>query len=75
MPNCSKCGKKMDPEIDLTGDMPAILKRLSNNTEEVRWKCERCGIARAGPLRSADVPDVKAYVRRQKKQWWQFWIR
>ncbi len=75
MPNCSKCGKKMEAEVDLTGDMAAILKRLSSNTEEVRWKCEGCGISRGGPLRSTDIADIKASIRRQKKQWWQFWIR
>jgi hypothetical protein len=75
MPNCGKCGKKMDPEIDMTGDVAAVLKRLSSNVEDVRWKCEKCGTSRSGPLRSNDVDDVRSYVRRQKKQWWQFWIR
>ena len=75
MQSCNRCNKKMDPQISLEGDIPTILKRLSSNTDSVRWKCPGCGAERAAAMRSGDIEDVKAYIRRQKKQWWQFWIR
>ena len=76
MPNCSKCGQSMNPkDLDLTGDVPIILKKLSFHTGDLHWKCESCGLERSAPMRSTDVADVKAYVRRMKKKWWQFWIR
>ena len=75
MPNCSKCREKMVPKIDLTGSVADILTKLSHQTSDMRWSCQRCGIDRAAPLRADDVADVKAYVRRKKKKWWQFWIR
>jgi hypothetical protein len=65
----------MEPDIDLTGDTPAILKRLSYETRDLHWKCESCGLERGAPLRGTDVADVKAYIQRKKKKWWQFWIR
>jgi hypothetical protein len=65
----------MTPKISLEGDMPTILKNLSHETDSLQWGCDPCGTQRAAPLKPEDIPDVKAYIRRQKKQWWQFWIR
>jgi hypothetical protein len=65
----------MAPKIDLNGDMAKILERLSHETDSLNWKCADCNIERTAPLKAADIADVKAYIRRQKKQWWQFWIR
>jgi hypothetical protein len=75
MPKCSKCGEKMAPKISLDGDVATILKKLSQETDSLRWTCDACGIERVAPLKANDIADVKAYIRRQKKQWWQFWIR
>jgi hypothetical protein len=65
----------MEPEIDLSGDMAGILKKLSYETRDLHWKCESCGMERGAPMRASDIDDVKAYIRRKKKAWWQFWIR
>jgi DNA-directed RNA polymerase subunit RPC12/RpoP len=75
MPKCSKCGQKMAPKIKLDGAVADILKSLSQDTETMQWSCEACGIQRAAPLKPGDVEDVKAYIRRKKKKWWQFWVR
>jgi DNA-directed RNA polymerase subunit RPC12/RpoP len=76
MPKCSKCGKNMDPKLDLTGDVAEILRVVAREADTMRWRCPGCGLERGQPLKSADdVKHVESYVRRMKKQWWQFWIR
>lgn len=75
MQSCKHCNKEMVPKISLEGDVPTILKRLSSQTDSMRWSCPGCGAERAAPLKAADIDQVKSYIRRQKKQWWQFWIR
>ena len=75
MQSCNRCKKKMIPKISVEGSMEDILKRVSAETDVMRWSCPGCGAERAAALRADDVADVKAYIRRQKKQWWQFWIR
>jgi RNase P subunit RPR2 len=75
MQRCNKCREPMVPKIDLTGEIGDILRRVSVQTDMLVWNCPGCGIERGAPLKKGDVADVTAYIRRQKKQWWQFWIR
>jgi hypothetical protein len=75
MPNCRKCGKKLVPDIDLKGETAEILARLAREADVMRWKCSGCGAAAVEGLRADEVAEVRSYIRRQKKQWWQFWIR
>ncbi|MBY0525083.1 MAG: hypothetical protein K2R98_16885 [Gemmataceae bacterium] len=75
MQTCSKCRGKMDPKIDLEGDMASILRRYANEVENMRWTCPKCGIERGAKLRGSEIEELKSYIRRKKKQWWQFWIR
>ena len=75
MQSCKHCNKEMVPKISLEGDMATILKRLSADAHSMRWSCPACHAEREAPLKAADIEQVKSYVRRQKKAWWQFWIR
>jgi hypothetical protein len=65
----------MDPDIDVDGEMAAIMAELARKADAMTWKCPRCGITSMQPMRSKEVDEVKAFVRRKKKKWWQFWIR
>lgn len=75
MQTCSKCRGAMAPKINMDGDVSTVLKRLAAETDNIVWFCPKCGVERGGKLRGADVDQATAYIRRQKKQWWQFWIR
>ena len=75
MQSCSKCGKKMVPVVNLNGSVSEILKELAKETQTMRWSCPDCNIERGAPLKASEIEEVKSYIRRQKKQWWQFWIR
>lgn len=75
MQRCNKCRKPMEPKIDLTGETTEILRRLSTQTDQMVWNCPGCGIERGAPLKKGDVAEVAAFIRRQKKRWWEFWIR
>jgi hypothetical protein len=74
MQSCKKCRKQMEPQINLDGKVADILRKFATETE-MRWSCPGCGAVRGSPLKPSDIADVAAYVRRQKKKWWQFWVR
>jgi hypothetical protein len=64
----------MVPKVSLDGTVAEVLRRVSVEADQLRWSCPKCGIERGVPLKAADIEAVKDYVRKQKKQWWQFWI-
>jgi len=74
MQTCKKCRKKMVPKIELNGEVAEILRKFATQVDDMRWTCPSCGAERASPLKASEVEEVKTYVRRQKKKWWQFWI-
>ncbi len=75
MQTCKKCRQPMVPTVDLNGDVASILRKFASEAELMRWNCPGCGAERGEPLRKGDIEQIKAYVRRQKRKWWQFWIR
>jgi DNA-directed RNA polymerase subunit M/transcription elongation factor TFIIS len=75
MQTCSKCKANMAPKVKLDGELAQILARLAAEAEEICWTCPKCGLERVARMKKSDVAEVTAYIRRQKKKWWQFWIR
>jgi hypothetical protein len=75
MQTCNKCGGEMEPKVNLNLDAQQIFHQLATESNQMIWSCPRCGIERAAKLKASEVDEIKAFVRRKKKQWWQFWIR
>jgi len=74
MQTCKKCKQEMVPKVNMAGDVADILRRVAADAEFMRWSCPNCKAEREAPMKPDDVKQVRNYVRKQKKKWWQFWI-